>query len=167
MRIFLLTILLVSVAAFYTDDEDLLRQRRAESSTEASGDQDDTEEYYDDIEAENSGDGFQDVTNVLSKKVLIVYNWSSHFELLLKDDRYGPDTRTGKGQEQKPTESLEEELEEEIIKEPRLFIAITLGVACLCCLTLIILLGCHRFKKKDEGSYDITYHQGHEKKPYP
>jgi len=142
--------LLVSVAAFYTDDEDLLRHRRAESSTEASGDQADTDEYYDDIEAENSGDGFQDVTNVLSKK----------------DDRW-PDTRTGKGQEQKPTESLEEELEEEIIKEPRLFIAITLGVACLCCLTLIILLGCHRFKKKDEGSYDITYHQGHEKKPYP
>ena len=37
--------------------------------------------------------------------------------------------------------------------------ALTLGVACLCCLTLLILLGCHRFKKKDEGSYAV-YQQG-------
>lgn len=95
---------------------------------------------YDNIES--SGD-FDEVTAVLSQP----------------DERYN-----------EPTDLISdlrnESRNDQIEKEPKLFIAITLGVACLCCLTLIILLGCHRFKKKDEGSYDISYHQG-EKKAYP
>lgn len=37
----------------------------------------------------------------------------------------------------------------------KLLISLILGISCLTCLTILILFSCHRYKKKDEGSYEI------------
>ncbi|CBY19216.1 unnamed protein product [Oikopleura dioica] len=102
----------------------------------ASGDDYDIDRDYDEIE-EASGD-FQPIKN----QVLDNQNLKS----------------IGLGEPKNILDAVEDDLAA-AGQEPKLFLALTLGVACLCCLTLLILLGCHRFKKKDEGSYAV-YQQG-------
>lgn len=102
----------------------------------ASGDDYDIDRDYDEI-TEASGD-FQPIKN----QVLDNPNVKS----------------IGMDEPKNILDAVEDDLEA-AVQEPKLFLALTLGVACLCCLTLLILLGCHRFKKKDEGSFAV-YQQG-------
>jgi len=113
-----------------TDDEDF--------GLGASGDDDyDLDRDYDEIPDEASGD-FQPIKNQV-----------------LDNPNLKP---IGMDEPKNILDAVEDDLAA-AGQEPKLFLALTLGVACLCCLTLLILLGCHRFKKKDEGSYAV-YQQG-------
>jgi len=155
----------VAAYAQISDDEDLLKRRTRRNDEEIEGsaveymvDYDDldtpAEDYaYEDIPESSADDSdeFDEVDNVLSQPVNQAgRNMKTEIEKEISELR-------------DLGNKIENEMEDEIAKEPRLFIAITLGVCCLCCLTLIILLGCHRYKKKDEGSYDISYQAGEKK----
>ena len=40
-------------------------------------------------------------------------------------------------------------------KKTKLLISLLFGIGCLTCITMILLFSVHRYKKKDEGSYEV------------
>ena len=50
---------------------------------------------------------------------------------------------------------VSEEAEAPLDKQTKLLISLLLGIGCLTCITMILLFSVHRYKKKDEGSYEV------------
>jgi len=97
---------------------------------------------YDDID-ESSGGGSGD------------FGIQSNIPTLVKDNSRSIDLNESPSTTPAPTTSTVEP-EPIISSKFKLLVSLILGISCLTCLTLIILFSLHRYKKKDEGSYEIA-----------